>query len=367
VKFIRGFYYFQLYQAYGTVPVVTEPLNLENQHQPKLSAQEVFDQVIADLDFAINALPDVPFYNSSGHSVKSSAQALKVRALLYVAYDESGNAKPEILQSAKDLVLSLQEAGYELDEEYSNVFKDATQEGNREIIFSIKFLAPDNSTPMDQWYGDWLVVSPLQNLVDEYEYNDGLLPGESPLTNVEAPFENRDPRLAQTIFVDEVVWEGGNAHRPSNDRPTGYGLKKFLTPDLIPYGYSTRSQQDWVLLRYADILLMHAEIENELNGPNIDVYEAINRVRNRSGMPALPLGLSKEEMRQMIRHERRIELAFEGLRYYDLKRWKIAGEVLNNVEDGVIPYNFEERFYLWPIPQSEIDKSDGTLTQNPDY
>jgi hypothetical protein len=72
-------------------------------------------------------------------------------------------------------------------------------------------------------------------------------------------------------------------------------------------------------------------------------------------------------MRQRVRHERRIELAFEGLRYYDLKRWRIAEEVLNNVEDGVIPYNFEERFYLWPIPQSEIDKSDGTLTQNPDY
>ncbi|MEX2593796.1 MAG: RagB/SusD family nutrient uptake outer membrane protein [Anditalea sp.] len=366
-KFIRAFYYFQLYTAYGSVPIVTEPLNFENQHQEKRPATEVFDQVISDLDEAIELLPEEAFYNSNGHAVKASAEALKVRVLLFVAYDENGNAQADIMQSAKEHVLSVMESGYELDEEYTHVFQDATQEGNQEIIFSIKFLAPDNSTPMDQWYGDWLVVSPLQNMVDEYEYIDGLPFGESPLTDADAPFSNRDPRLGHTIFVDEVDWGGGNTHRPSNDRPTGYGLKKFLTPELTPYGYSTRSQQDWVLLRYADILLMYAEIENELEGPTASVYEAVDAVRNRSEMPGLPQGLSQEEMRQRIRHERRVELAFEGLRYYDLKRWKIAGEVLNNVDDGIIPYNFEDRFYHWPIPQSEIDKSDGILVQNPDY
>ena len=175
------------------------------------------------------------------------------------------------------------------------------------------------------------------------------------------------PRLQHTIFVEDVDWGNGNIHTPSNDGPTGYGLKKFLTPGLIPYGYSTRSQQDWVLLRLADVLLLQAEIENELNGPSMVAYEAVDAVRSRVDMPALPAGLSQAEMRDRIRHERRIELAFEGSRYYDLKRWRIAEQVLNNVEDGVIPYHFEERFYHWPIPQSEIDKSDGTLTQNPDY
>lgn len=366
-KFIRGFYYFQLYQAYGSVPVVTEALGLENQHQPKRSEAEVFGQVIADLDDAINHLPAVPYFNNGGHAVKSSAQALKLRALMFDAYDEGGNAKPEVLNAAKALIPPILEAGYELDQNYPDVFKDGTQEGNPEIIFSIKFLAPDNATPMDQWYGDWFVISPLQNLVDEYEYIDGLLPGESPLTDEAAPFENRDPRLQHTIFVEDVDWGNGNIHTPSNDGPTGYGLKKFLTPELIPYGYSTRSQQDWVLLRLADVFLLQAEIENELNGPSPIVYDAVNEVRSRVGMPALPAGLGQEEMRERIRHERRVELAFEGSRFYDLKRWKIAAEVLNNVEDGVIPYHFEERFYHWPIPQSEIDKSDGTLTQNPDY
>jgi hypothetical protein len=84
-------------------------------------------------------------------------------------------------------------------------------------------------------------------------------------------------------------------------------------------------------------------------------------------MPAYPDGLTKEQMRERIRHERRIELAFEGLRYLDLKRWHIAGTVLNNVKDGMIGYKWEDKFYHWPLPQEEIDKSNGTLVQNPDY
>jgi hypothetical protein len=271
------------------------------------------------------------------------------------------------MDEVRSLLESVMDAGYSLDENYSNVFRDGTQEGNPEIIFSIKFLAPNNFTAMDQWYGDWIVVSPLQNLLNQYESIDGLPIDESPLFDPSQPFVNRDPRMGQTIFNDFVDFGDGMTHAPSNNRPTGFGVKKFLSPDLIPYGYATRSQQDWVLFRYADVLLMYAEVVNEIDGPQGPVYSAINAVRERVGMPPLPEGLGKEEMRERIRHERRIELAFEGLRYYDLKRWKIANEVLNNVEDGIIPYNFEEKFYHWPLPQSEIDRNQGTLVQNPDY
>lgn len=366
-QFIRAFFYFYLYHNYGEVPIVTETLNLENQHQPKSDSEVVFGQIIEDLEGAINKLPAIPYSESGGHVVKSSADAFMVRVLLYNAYDDNGNAKADIMQKAQLHAQAVIDAGYQLDEIYTDVFRDGTQEGNEEIIFSIKFLAPDNFTAMDQWYGDWLVISPLQNLVDDYEYKDGLPLGESPLTNFEEPFVDRDPRLAQTIFEDHVDFGDGNTHMPSNNRPTGYGLAKFLTPDLIPYGYATRSQQDWVALRYADILLMMAEIENELAGPNTLVYEAVNSVRERAGMPPLPEGLPQANMRDRIRHERRIELAFEGLRYYDLKRWKIAETVLNNVNDGVVPYQFEEKFYHWPLPQSEIDRSNGILVQNPNY
>lgn len=365
-RFLRGYYYFQLYFSYGAVPIVTEPLTLENQIQPKASAAQVLEQTLSDLDFAIQNLPDVPFYENNGHAVQSSAEALKARVLMYAAYDENGNPDPEILTQAKDLALSVMGAGYELNPVYENVFRDGTQEGNHEIVFSIKFLAPDNATPMDQWLGDWLVVSPLQNLVDAYESIDGLPWGESPLTNPDNPRENRDPRLERTIFFDSVEISD-NVHFPSNNRPTGYGVKKFLSPGLMPYGYATQSQQDWVMLRLGEVLLMYAEAQNELNGPDQSVYDAINTIRSRVDMPGLPTGLDQQQMRERIRHERRIELAFEGLRYYDLKRWRIAHTVLNGVTDGILPYHFEERFYLWPIPQTEIDKSQGELEQNPDY
>ncbi len=345
-KFMRGFYYFQLYSNYGSVPIVLEPLTLENQIQPKMPEADVLAQSLADLDAAIANLPAELFADNGGHAVKTSVQAMKLRVLMFAAYGNTGTPDNGILTQARDLALEIMGTGYDLSPNFDDVFKDGTQEGNPEIIFSVKFLAPDNATPMDQWYGDWLVVSPLQNLVDA--------------------FEDGDPRLESTIFADEVNFDG-NIHNPSNGLPTGFGVKKFLSPGLMPYGYSTQSQQDWVLLRYADVLLLYAEAQNELVGPDQSVYDAVNDIRGRVDMPDVPAGLTKEQMRENIRHERRIELAFEGLRYYDLKRWRIAEDVLNNVTDGVLSYTFEERFYKWPIPQAEIDKSQGQLEQNSDY
>ncbi|WP_209329200.1 RagB/SusD family nutrient uptake outer membrane protein [Lunatimonas salinarum] len=366
-RFIRAYYYLYLYKSYGEVPLVTEPLSLENQLQPKASASEVKNQIVADLESSISILPDVHFASNGGRVVKSSAELLLARLHLYDGYLSSTESDPESLARARVLLESVMGVGYSLDPEFTNVFRDGSQEGNQEIIFSIKFLAPNNFTPMDQWFGDWLVVSPLQNLVDEFEFIDPDQIGQSDVYDEESIFHGRDPRLRYTIFEDFVKFDDGTTHSPSNNRPTGYGVVKFLSPDLVPYGYATRSQQDWVMMRYADVLLLYAETVNELEGPTTEVYESLNLIRARVGMPPLPNGLDQSEMRDRIRHERRVELAFEGMRYFDLKRWKIAHEVLDNVTDGVIPYNFEERFYHWPLPQSEIDRSQGVLIQNPDY
>ncbi|WP_134090099.1 RagB/SusD family nutrient uptake outer membrane protein [Olivibacter sp. XZL3] len=345
-RFMRGFYYYMLYACYGAVPVVTEPLTLDNQAQPKAAASEVLNQTLADLDVAINTLPSILYANGGGHAVKTAAQSLKLRVLMYAAYNREGVPDPLLLAEASALAREIRTAGYTLAPAFESVFRDGMQEGNPEIIFSIKFLAPDNATTMDQWYGDWAVVSPLPNLFNAFE------PG--------------DLRRDLTIFDREVNFDGV-IHRPSNNVPTGYGLKKFLSPGLIPYGYSTQSQQDWVMLRYAEVLLLFAEAENELSGPTPEVLDALNTIRGRAGLQPLAASLTKDEMREAIRHERRMELAFEGLRYFDLKRWRIAEEVLNNVNDGVLTYRFEERFYEWPLPQTEIDKSEGVLVQNPNY
>lgn len=345
-SFMRAYYYYLLYTCYGDVPLVKEPLTLENQIQPKVPATEVLDFILNEVDEAIANLPNSLYKDAKGHLVKSSAQALKLRILLFIAYGQNGNVDLQIIQQAKNVATEIMQAGYQLSPQFESIFRSTTQEGNPEIIFSVKFLAPDNATSMDQWYGDWLVASPLKSFYDAFEAND----------------KRRD----QTVFVGQVDFNG-TIHKPSNNVPTGYGLKKFLSPDLIPYGYSTQSEQDWVMFRYAEVLLSFAEAENELSGPTIAVHDAINSLRLRSGLGNLSKTLTKDEMRTAIRKERRMELAFEGFRYFDLKRWHIAEEVLNNVKDGILTYKFEDKFYKWPLPQTEIDRSQGVLIQNPSY
>lgn len=368
VRFLRAYYYFQLYSAYGDVPIVLEPLTLETQEQPKVAAEQILAQVITDLDFAIANLNDVPYPQNNGHAAKSSAQALKARVLIYQAYGNDGTPDNNLLSQVKDLCLQVMDK-YSLSPVFENIFQDKGQAGNPEIIFAVNYLAPYNVPTYgpDLIYGDWIDVSPLQSFVDAFECSDGLPYGVSPLTDTANPFNNRDPRLAKTVFVDHPDWGGGNVHYPTNGRPTGYGLKKFLCPENTPYGYTTLSQQNSVILRLGEVLLMYAEAQNEIAGPDVSVYQAMSDLRARVDMPPYPAGMTKAEMRERIRHERRIELAFEGTRYFDLKRWHIAGEVLNSVTDGMLPYEWEDKFYQWPLPQTEIDKNHGTLVQNPAY
>jgi len=366
VRFIRAYYYFQLYQTYGEVPLVLQQLDLDTQKQPKAPADKVLAQIMTDLDYSIANLSQNAYTQNGGHAASSSAQALKARVLMFAAYGNSGTPDVALLTQARDLCLQIMPK-YSLSPVFENVFRDATQKNNPEIIFSINFLAPNNTTPWDMYYGDWDAAAPLQNFVNDFECTDGLPYGVSPLTNTSAPFTNRDPRLAKTVYVDHPDFGNGKTHNPSNPRPTGYGVLKFLEPNNIPYGFSTLSQQDAVVLRLAEVLLMYAEAQNEIAGPDATVYKAMADLRSRVSMPAFPQGLTKEQMRARIRHERRVELAFEGLRYYDLIRWRIAGTVLNNVKDSLTPYHFEDKFYRWPLPQTEIDKSGGILIQNPNY
>lgn len=292
--------------------------------------------------------------------------------MLYDAYNDNGKA--DIGKMGNILTVAEQIKGYSLSNDFESIFQGAGQETNTEIIFSTKYLAPNNWHTSDLWFGAWLRCAPLTNLVSEFEFKDGTpFSKESALYNPENPIENRDPRLDMSAFYQQLVM--GDVEQPvTGVLPTGYGLKKFVTRDKTQYpiGYNTRSDQDWVHFRYAEILLAIAEAENEVNGPTQKAYDAINSIRARKGvdMPPLPTGLNQTQMREKIRHERRIELAFEGHRYFDLKRWRIIGEIMNNFDEPTLPLYksvFEDRFYLWPIPQSEIDKNNGVLVQNPNY
>jgi hypothetical protein len=152
-----------------------------------------------------------------------------------------------------------------------------------------------------------------------------------------------------------------------------YAVKKWLTPGIVNPDYGTLDDNDFVLLRYADVKLMYAEAQNEAVGPDASVYQQINEVRARPtvNMPPLPAGLSQDEMRERIRHERRVEFALEGLRYHDLRRWGIATEKLNGfVPNPLFPTiktKYDDKYQFWPIPQTEIDRNQPDLEQNPGY
>ncbi|GHV49789.1 membrane protein [Bacteroidia bacterium] len=367
-RFHRAFYYFQLYNCYGDVPLILENLTVETMRQPKVDAELVFDQVLRDIDFAIANLNRAAYRTITGHATLASAQVLKARMLICKAYGNTGIPDIDMLTQVRDLCLDIEGTGYyQLSPVFSDLFQTKGQLENKEIIFSVNFMAPNNCTGWDLSYGDWIAASPLPSFVADFECTDGLPWGESPLTNLDNPMLNRDPRLAATVFTGLIDFGNGKTHIPVHSFTTGYGIKKFLDPDNLPYGYQTLSGQDAVVSRLSEVLLMYAEAQNEISGPDTTVYEAINKIRARVNMPPLPKGLTKSQMREKIRHERKIELAFEGVRYFDLKRWHIAGKVLNAVTDGIHKYLWEDRYYKWPIPQFEIDVSKGVLLQNPDY
>ncbi|MFC6098900.1 RagB/SusD family nutrient uptake outer membrane protein [Olivibacter domesticus] len=165
-------------------------------------------------------------------------------------------------------------------------------------------------------------------------------------------------------MIYEGVWRGtdaSSAFDPVFENVLGgYLPRKYINETKWPTSYATQSDQDWVFLRYADVLLMYAEARNEVSGPDQSVVDAINQVRSRAdvNMPALSLndGYGQEEMQRLIRQERRVELALEGQRYFDLKRWGIVKEVMDNTQDpDGASRLFQARDTLWPVPQSEVD------------
>ncbi|WP_443936779.1 RagB/SusD family nutrient uptake outer membrane protein [Pedobacter sp. MW01-1-1] len=240
-------------------------------------------------------------------------------------------------------------------------------------------------------------TNPTQELVNEFETFTGRMISESGSGySLTAPYYNRDPRLAGTVSFNGLYWltrnvqtYDGGRDRPlgfgrtnSGETRTGYYLRKFMTGTTSESSY-TAQNHNFPIFRYAEILLNYAEAQNEAVGPDATVYTAINAIRARVNMPALPTGLTQTQMRARIRHERRVEMAFEEQRFWDIRRWKIAETVLNGSLHGiqgtlngttvtyqevtVAPTKFEaSKMYLYPIPFDET-ASNKNMTQNPNW
>lgn len=394
-KALRGYFYSWLYLCYKEVPLVTSSLTMENMYQPKSTRPEIYAQIMKDFDEAIAALPDKPYSDSqmSGYFSPGALKAFKARLMLNDAYDENGKAIPEKMKEIVPLLEEIQ--GYSLADRMRDNFISEKQLASPEIMFSVRYLAPNITHSMDLYYGNWTTCGVTRDLVDEFECTDGLKWGESPLTQEvdetllstnsmaddaynerEKLFQNRDPRLRETVthsgyatFPDEG-YEDKERLRLTDQQQTGFGMMKYLQPTTVMPSYSTISDADVIILRYAEVLLMIAEAENEANGPTQKVYDAVNAVRTRSEMPPLPDNLSQDEMRERIRHEWRVEFVFEGQRYFQLKRWKLMEELVDGAVDPALPTYikvFKPAFYYWPIPQTEIDKAGGVLVQDPNY
>lgn len=394
-KALRGYFYSWLYLCYKEVPLVTSSLTMENMYQPKSTRPEIYAQIMKDFDEAIAALPDKPYSDSqmSGYFSPGALKAFKARLMLNDAYDENGKAIPEKMKEIVPLLEEIQ--GYSLADRMRDNFISEKQLASPEIMFSVRYLAPNITHSMDLYYGSWTTCGVTRDLVDEFECTDGLKWGESPLTQEvdetllstnsmaddaynerEKLFQNRDPRLRETVthsgyatFPDEGYEDKGRL-KLTDQQQTGFGMMKYLQPTTVMPSYSTISDADVIILRYAEVLLMIAEAENEANGPTQKVYDAVNAVRTRSEMPPLPDNLSQDEMRERIRHEWRVEFVFEGQRYFQLKRWKLMEDLVDGAVDPALPTYikvFKPAFYYWPIPQTEIDKAGGVLVQDPNY
>lgn len=362
VLFLRALFYFTLTDHYGGVPLYTSSVTIDEALVAQSSKEAVVDQVIADLDYAIANLPNIAY--SDGHAVRGSALALKARVLLYnEQWAEAASIANQIIQGGT----------YSLYDDFRTLFLTVGQSNNPEIIFSTRFLEPDITHNLDirwSWHG---ILNPLQQLVDAFECADGLPITESPLYDPDNWRLNRDPRCLMTVkaYEDKVINSAGvEMGFNYNNVGNGYNPVKYCDWDKLPIDYSTISDRDWILIRYAEVLLMYAEAQNEASGPDASVYDAVNAVRARPGvdMPPIPEGLSQEEMRQRIRDERRVELALEGFRWSDVRRWRTAEDYIPTIIDiGGAQRKFDpSKHYLLPFPQTEMDINPN-LEQNPGY
>jgi hypothetical protein len=385
VRLMRAMEYYRLWTLYGSVPLVLQPLTVATQNVPKAPAEDVFKQIVQDCDFAIANLPVVDFWATQGHLNKAAAESIEARAYLYHGYDANGAAVTADMNKAASLTTDVINSGlYSLNSYYRGLFAPSAQTGNsREYLFAVYFLGPNDSKfglwqfniSTMQFY--WQSVHITKSLLDEYEFADGsAYDPNDPRSDSKHLYNNRDPRMAQTVCLDTVKWEDGtfDVLGASKNPSVPYLFWKSCDKNEVVQNGGVNSQKQNTnitayvpMIRYAEVLLNHAEAVNEASGPTLAVYNDINAVRARAHMPALPSGLSQSQMRDKIRHERRVELAFEGFRYLDLKRWRIADKVLNGYNDGMVTHQFiSPKNYLWPLPEAETQRNTA-LVQNPDY
>ncbi len=400
-KALRAYFYHWLYLCYKEVPLFTEFLSLDNQYQPKATRKEIYDQIIKDFSEAAAIFDDRTYMDTPGRMTKSACLAFMAKIAMFNGFSDDngipcGVANPELMRQVVEYCEQVK--GYSLDEDLRMAFVESKQMDSKEMIFSARYGSPDICNNLNEVFAGWSSLMVQRNLVDVFECTDGLPWGESPLTvpvdeslinsktadrdliaaEREKLFENRDKRLRNSITVAGIYRFPENPNYPDNaaiyySEPslTGFGPIRIIQPfESEENPGRLKVGADINLMRYAHVLLMLAEAENELNGPTSKAYDAINQVRFRAGQPELPKGMTKEQFRDRVRKEWRYETPFEGWRYFQLKQWnelKNVPAIVAKEPFYSVAAKFEDRYMFWPLPQAEIDKANGILIQDPAY
>jgi len=373
VRFLRGLIYFELTNNYGDVPLILEPVEISKAKVSRNKKEEVIKAVLEDLDFAAANLGTTPLNGEIGRPVKQSAVGIKARVLLYQS------RWAEAAEAAKQ-VMDMESSGATgLSSNYEGLF-NGTNKTDKEVLFAIQFRGASASSAdvgegnyLTEHYGPinvetgggWGSLTYEETMFDAFYMKDGLPKDRSPLFDPANPYANRDKRLYWSFFVPGfAVWDG-KPYTEANYNGTipelPLGTKKWVCETDND---ANSGSANFIILRYADVLLMYAEAQNETAGPDASIYEAINKVRARAEVASVTPGLSQGQLRDVIWHERKVEFSQEGLRYFDLIRWGTAKQLINSNKRS--SNNWHDYNALLPIPQSEMN-ANHNLVQNPGY
>ncbi|WP_195476563.1 RagB/SusD family nutrient uptake outer membrane protein [Bacteroides finegoldii] len=406
VRALRAFYYFELAKRYGDVPLVTRTLDLDEVNKlTRTPFQEVMDFIAEECSQVALKLPvdHADFYSETGRATKGMALALKSRALLYAAsklHNPTGDK--ELWKTAATAAHDLISKGW-----YSlpNIDNDPiySKEGANEIFKSSQLIFERRNGDSDSFERNNLPIgyeggksgnTPTQNLADAYEMADGTPFDWNNPDHVKYQYKKgnsltRDPRFYKTIvyngatLMDEVVeiYEGGKNGLPQEGATqTGYYLRKYINENVsLKPENPKKKAHHYILFRYAEILLNYAEAMTEWVGEDalpegftLTAREALNQVRAAANMPKVEdMG---DAFMTRLRNERRIELAFEDHRFWDIRRWKIGAVVKDvygvqvsksgdYVKIKVRERAWDDKMYLYPISKGELNKNPG-LGQN---
>ncbi|WP_215242019.1 RagB/SusD family nutrient uptake outer membrane protein [Dyadobacter helix] len=405
MKFLRAHAYFKLVAFFGGVPLITQSFALTDDFNvPRNTYDECMAFVVKELDESAGLLPLKYDAANMGRITKGAALAIKARALLYMASPLNNPAndtkKWQDAANAAKAVIDLNQ--YSLFPDYKELFLKKNSY-NQEVIWSRGFdysVDPQAvRVELSQYpngYGGFGQTHPLHNIVNDYELTSGKLPKDDPAYDPQKPYINRDPRFYASILYDGAPFQGRPVEtflpggKDSNEGAlsgwnatlTGYYLRKFMDETIINPSDVNQGNSPWIFIRYAEVLLNYAEAMYHLGNEAVS-REYVNMIRKRESVKMPPVTESGNELLLRIQNERRIELAFEEHRWFDVRRWKIAPVKLNEdamkmtiirAADGSKTYttsvfnirNFYDKNYLVPIPQSEIDKNP-LLKQNPGY